>query len=272
MKTIKTRLIAIFTVVILVITGVIGFVAIRIVSNELLEDAHNDLQTVAEIEARYIGSVVNAQLLYLEGIAENIVFQHGEISYEEQVAFLEQEAERAGYECFTFADFEGNAVQLDRSGIELNVSERDYFQRALNGEPNVSDVIISRTTEEPIIIYAVPIDLDGQQTGVFYGVREGAVLSRIANEIPVGETGFAYVVNNEGTIVGDYDIDNVLNQLNIIQEAQKNPEFKERAEFTENQMLLRESGSGGYSFGESNRIVGFAPIEGSPWITVVAVE
>lgn len=272
MKTIKVRLIVIFTIVILISTVSLGLVTVGIVSNNLLADAHDDLQVRAELEADYIQARRDAQLLYLEGLAQNSIIQDPEIPFEQKMAFLEKEAARAGYEGFAFADFQGDATQFYGSGQVLNISQREYFQRALNGEPNASDVIISLTTGEPIIIYAVPIHLDGQQSGVFYGIRDGLVLSDIASEVRFGESGYGYVINNQGTIVGHPDKDLVYNQYNTIEDAKSNPDSRVLAQLMENQMLSREAGSGDYFFGGSNRVSGFAPVEGSPWIMVVGAH
>lgn len=215
MKTIKARLIAIFTVVILIITGTVGFITITIVSNSMVEDAKDDLQVLAESEAKYIQARRDAQLMYIEGLAQNSIIQDTEISLEEKIEFLEREEERTGYDVFALTDLEGNAKVLDNSREILNVSDREYFQRSLNGEVNVSDILISRQTGQPVLIYATPIYLDGKQTGVFYGRREGILLSNISNEISYGETGYGYIVNNQGTLVGHPNIDNVLNQYNL---------------------------------------------------------
>ena len=271
MKTIKTRLILIYAAIILFITSVLGFTTIRIVSNNLLEGARNDLETVAELEARYIQSRRDAELMYIAGLAENSIIQDREISFEDKVSFLEREAERAGYQRFAFADLQGNSIQLDRSGAQLDVSQFEYFQRALQGEANASDVIISMLTGEPITIFAVPSYIGGQQTGVFYGIRDGHTLSEVANEVTFGETGYGYIINNEGTIVGHPNRDYVLNQVNFIQEAKNNPDLNGLAALIENRMIKGETGSDQYYYDGSNIIVGFAPVKGSPWTAVVAV-
>ena len=272
MKTIKARLVSIFTVVILVITGVLGFVTVRIVSNNLLEDALNDLQTVAEIEARYIEARRDGQLQYIQGLAQNNIIQDPEIPYEEKAEFLQREAKRAGYERFTYVSLEGDTLHFDGSGPGGNVSHREYFQRALEGEPNASDVIISGATGEAITIFATPIYRGSQLTGVFYGSRDGATLSHIANEVSFGETGYGYIINDESTVVGHPNIDLVLSQFNFIEEAKNNDDLQELAKITEREILLREPGNGGYFFEGLNRMVGFAPVEGSPWTVVVAVQ
>lgn len=271
MKSIKTRLIAIFIVVILAITGLLGLITVRIVSNNLLKNIHEEIMLLAESEAKYITAISDAQLMYIEGLAQNSIIQDTKISFEEKISFLEREAKRSGYDTFVLVDMQGKGQTLDRSRSSVDVSDREYFKRALKGEPNISDIIISQVTGQPVIISATPIYFDGKQSGVLYGRRNGTALSHISSEIVYGETGYAYVINNQGTTVGHPNIDNVLNQYNFIEEAKSNSDLKELAQLIENQMSLREAGSGNYFFEGSNRIVGFAPIEGSPWIMVVGV-
>ncbi len=272
MKTIKTRLVATFTLVILIITGALGFITVRIINNNLIRDAHKDLQVIAEEKAKYINLKRDAELMYIEGLAQNSIIQDTKIPIKEKISFLEKEAKRTGYDTFAFADMNGKGQVLDDSGAAIDISDRDYFKQALKGEPNASDVIISQVTGKPVVIYATPIYLNGKQSGVFYGRRDGATLSDISKELTYGKTGYGYVINNLGTVVGHPDTDFVLNQYNFIEAAKKDSDIQAVAQLVEKQMLLREPGSGDYFFDGANRIVGFAPVPDSPWIMVVCVH
>ena len=57
------------------------------------------------------------------------------------------------------ADLTGNAKRLKG---DRNVADRDY-QLAASGKSNVSDVLISKATNEPSIIVAAPIKRDGAE-------------------------------------------------------------------------------------------------------------
>ncbi|WP_346898372.1 methyl-accepting chemotaxis protein [Clostridium sp. UBA7503] len=272
MKTIRGRLILIFTMIIFIVTGTLGFITVRIVSNNLIKDAHKDLQVIAEEKAKYISATRDAELMYIEGLAQNSIILDTKIPIKEKISFLEKEAERTGYDTFVFVDMNGKGQTLDDSGTAVDISDRDYFKRALKGEPNASDVIISQVTGKPVVIYATPIYLNGKQLGVFYGRRDGTALSDISKNLTYGKTGYGYVINNQGTIVGHPNTDFVLNQYNFIEAAKKDSKVQSVAQLVEKQMLLREAGSGDYFFDGTNKIVGFAPLEGSPWIMVVGVD
>lgn len=271
MKSIKARLIAIFTVVIFLLTGTLGLIIINIVSNKLLEDAHSKLQLVAQLEANHIGARRDAEISYITGLAQNSIILDAEIPLESKVEFFEREARRSGFQLFALADLQGNSIQLDRSKLQLGISQFEFFQRAVKGEANASDVIINVMTGRPIVNFAVPIYFDGERAGVFYGIRDGIALSHLAREVSFGETGYGFVINKRGTVVGHPNMDSVLNQLNLIEAAIDNPEMQGLADLIEKQMILGKVGSGTYHYEGATRIIGFAPIEGSPWIMVVGV-
>ncbi|UTW70318.1 PDC sensor domain-containing protein [Anaerobacillus sp. HL2] len=54
--------------------------------------------------------------------------------------------------------------------------------KAFNGETNVSDLIISRVTNEPVLMYATPIQRYGKTIGVLIG-RIDNTLSHLTNDM-----------------------------------------------------------------------------------------
>lgn len=271
MKNIKTRLILIFTIVIFLVTGGLGLVIVSIVSENLIEDAHHELQTIAASEAKYIRARQDAELMYLEGLAQNTIIQD-KIPFKEKLDFLEKEAQRSGFMAFVLADMNGIGQTFSQPSERVDISHREYFKIALAGTANASDVLINELTGESVIIYATPIFMNGKQTGVFCGIRDGLGLSHITSQINYEKTGYGYVLNNQGTIVGHPDVELVLSQFNPMKEAQEDESLQALGQLIEKKILMREEGSGDYFFDGSDRIVGFAPVEDSPWITVVAVN
>lgn len=272
MKSIKLRLIVTFSIIILIITGILGIVSISIVSNDLLEDAHGDLKTIAKTEAKFIAAMNKEQISYIESLAQNPIVQDNTISVDEKVKFLEKEVQRTGYMDFAIADMNGKSTILNSEGNILDVSEFEYYKTAKNGKSIASDIIIDSLTGRPILIYATPLYFNSQQIGVFYGAREGTILSATANSIEYGKTGYGYVVNKEGTFVGHPDYTLVSDQFNIIEEGKSNPEYEELSQLMSDHMASDEFGSGEYLFRGTERIVGYAQIADSNWVMVVGAE
>ena len=207
MKSIKLKLLLIFSTVILLISvGIEGF-AITAIRSYLLQDANTHLVDMAKQEAKHIQSRVDGQLAYISALAQNPILSDEASTYEEKSAFFESEAKRAGYLSFGFADKNGNAMRFNYKGATENIASEDYFQAALKGQAAFSDVIVSSTAQELILCYAAPVYKNGEIIGVFYGIYNGNTLSNIISEVSYKQTGYTYIVNNQGVTVGHKNID-----------------------------------------------------------------
>lgn len=272
MKSIRLSMTAIFSLVIFLLFFSFGTYTVSIVNNKLIEGAHQDLRTIAELEAKYIGSQRDIELNYLQGLAQMPMLIDSNISMDEKVAFFESEAQRMGYSDFNYADLTGSAIEFTSSKAVFNVKERDYFTSALQGRPAVSDILINLVTGIPSIVYAVPVRDGGRQVGVFFGVKEATALSDIASQVSFRKTGYGYIVNDQGVVIGHRDKQLVLDQFNFAEASKKDPEYKELSALMKNQILKKELGSEVYTYRGTKYVVGFAPIEGSSWNMVVGVE
>ncbi|WP_352401095.1 methyl-accepting chemotaxis protein [Anaerotignum sp.] len=271
MKSLKLRLMAVFTLVIFLVAGILGFINIRIISNNLMEDAHRDLETMVVSEAKYIKTLVNSNLRYLEGLARNSMILDPDTSWSEKVSFFEEEAKRVGYEQFAIADNTGNARYFSNEAKKENISTEDYFQKALTGEANISDIMVDPTTGQLTVVYAVPIYVNETISGVFLAKKDGSTLCKIAESITYGATGECQIIDNKGTVVGHKSLELVLRQDNIIQNAKANEENNDLNGLIQ-KMLNREIGSGSYIDQGIDKIVAFAPVEGNHWIVIMGIQ
>ncbi|WMJ81709.1 methyl-accepting chemotaxis protein [Clostridium sp. MB40-C1] len=272
MKSLKTKLIVIFTLVIFALTVGLGVICMNIVSNNLTKDCYKDLKNLSVEKANYIKSKVDGQIFYVEAIAQDDRIINENISWEEKVAYFEKEAKRAGYMRFAFADKNGNATVFNKQRDTVNVKDRDYYQKAISGKSAISDVIISGVTKEPIAVVASPVVKDGKIYGVFYGVREGTFLNDVISKIKYGQTGFGIIINDKGTTVGHANKELVLKQSNTIEIAKKDTSFKSLADLIQNIISKKDVGNGDYSYKGIKNSVGFSPIEGTSWTVVFGIE
>ncbi|HAZ06639.1 MAG TPA: hypothetical protein DCY58_11250, partial [Acetobacterium sp.] len=261
-----------FTALILVVTGILGVIVVNQFTSVLEEDAHEQLQSTAEVQARYIEARINNQLNYMEGLAQNSLILDPAVSKEQRVAFFEGEAARVGYDAFVLADLSGNGVTQSAAGDAVNVADRSYFKGAAAGVPTVSDITISRVTGEPVLLFATPVYQNGAIAAVLYGRKEGKTLSNIVGEVTYGETGFGSLINNDGIAVGNADLELVKQQFNFAKADEENPDYAQLAELVRSKMTTREPGFGDYSLEGKDFLVGYAPVEGTPWVLSVAMD
>lgn len=271
MKSIKSRLVLTFTILILAMMAGLGVLFMYRVTADFTQDAHENLMDMAQQEAKYINARVDERLTYVGALARNPILLDESMAFREKTAFFEAEAKRTGYLAFAFADKNGDALVFNSNRETTNVGARDYFQAALNGQPAVSDIIVSGATGELVLIYASPVYQNGEVVGVIYGRRDGDALGEIIRDVNYKETGFAYMVNNQGVTVAHRNIDLVLAQDNDIENMKTDESLREIGELTK-EMTTRTVGSGTYTYGGVKNIVGYAPVAGTPWVVVFGLN
>nr|WP_256973241.1 hybrid sensor histidine kinase/response regulator [Nostoc sp. T09] len=86
-----------------------------------------------------------------------------------------------------------------------NVKDRDYFQKALAGQSNISDPFISRSTGIPLIAIATPIwpnpGTDRSPIGVFQGNVKVDRITKVVNSLHYGNNSYAFALNSQGQAI-----------------------------------------------------------------------
>ncbi|EPR32279.1 diguanylate cyclase with integral membrane sensor [Alkalidesulfovibrio alkalitolerans DSM 16529] len=84
----------------------------------------------------------------------------------------------------------------------LDVSDRAYFKEGREGRPFISDVLIGRVSDQPIIMFSAPV-FDNQ--GVFQGVIVTPVrmttVSSLLSRMRLGKTGESFLVTGDGSLL-----------------------------------------------------------------------
>lgn len=269
MKSIRTRLIILFSILLIVICSVLGYFASMRAADAVVVAGEESLTATSDQAAKLISSYLDTKIIYMEAIAARRIWTDG-TPWEDVIANMQPEAEKHGYETFALADLQGNAIRL--KGDQVNVAERSYFKIAAGGKANVSDVLISKSTNKPSIIVAAPVVKDGATVGVVYGILDGTGLNEVSNQIKVGKTGYAYIMNKTGTLMAHPDSQKIVDQYNPVEAALKTPELKKLADILSNKALKGETGVDSYFFEGSNRIMAYRPIPETEWFLALAMQ
>ena len=192
-----------------------------------------------------------------------------DMDWEIQQSILESQVQTTNFIDIGVADLDGWTQYPDGSTAELG--DRPHVIKALNGQTNVSDLIVSRVTGEVVLTYATPIRDGGQVVGVLLGRMDGNFLSDLTDDIGFGEEGQAYMINDEGTMVAHFNREMVTNQYNLLQEAQEDPSLEAGAQLFE-KILDEGLGFSNYSFDGRNLYASYAPVAGTNWTLVLDAE
>lgn len=267
-KSIKTKLVVSFSLLILLSTLGIGFISIQQASKAITKEAEIGLIIAAEDSAKLIASQVDIQRKTIEMLSVREDIQG--MDWEVQQVILQQQLEKTNFLDIAVVTPDGTARYSD--GTISQLGDREYIIQALAGNMWVSDIIISRVTNSIVLMYAAPIEKDGKVVGVLIGRRDGNALSEISNDAGYGDTGSGFIINDTtGVVVAYPDIEKVVNQFSPIAEAKNDKSLESTAALFEN-ILVKKTGFDSYSYGSNTYYAGYSPIDRSDWIFVITAE
>ena len=151
-------------------------------------------------------------------------------------AELAKLAETTSYKDFSISETSGKTLN------DTDISDREYFQRALAGETCISNPVVRKTDNSIVIMTATQME-NGK---ILYGaVAQDALSQGLSSEL-LGEGGVVYVVDNEYNVVASSNIDQIGSKLEYNEPLKKGS---------------RDLGN--------NLCAYFNPIEGTNWNIIV---
>jgi len=260
-QSLKGKLILVMLGVSLIPLIVVGLVTYSQSQPRLKADVQDEFTRVSEIQRMAIET-------WLSGIMENV----RAVANTERVRSMDpQRAQSAvdGY-AIDWPFYEGIYV-LGPDGITianskqtvLDLSTREYFQKAMQGEANISQPVISRVSGKMIVSVAVPVVQDGEIVGVAAGAVPISYISELLQSSWVGETGDAYLVNDQGyMITPSRFIDQMIEEGLVDADTMAiSADVQAEASFAD-----RQEGAGEYVNFRGNRVIGaYSRIESRGW-------
>ncbi len=261
----KYPLITIFAIPVIAIiflaTSISTFTAYQMTTQSTSDSLEKTMVlTVSEVAKSVSVSLSRITEIASEAAAHEMVYSQDAIP-EEQASYLAEKA--AQYKVYT-ADIVGLDGVSRISGKDY--SSFDFIKRALSGESVISTPTIDSQSGKLIMYFAVPIYENGNNSqkiiGAFCCTASQLMLSQMIEGISVGENGYAYIIDNEGTFISDPVVSRVENRTNIETLALSDSSLSKIAEIHK-KVRNGESGFGEYKYEGEGRFTAFAPIPNS---------
>ena len=266
---IGVKLVTILSGLIFLSSAGLSLIAFTTTRAALEKSITGNLPHLARETANYIQARINTYMVHIENIANNQEIKS--MDWERQQVFLGAELTRLGFLAMAVVTPDGTATYHDNTTAQLG--DRDYIQQAFDKRTVMSDVFVSRVTNQPVMMLATPIySRLNVVSAVLIARLDGNMLSNITDRIVYGGTGYAYIINKEGVILAHPNKDYVLKLKNFIQESAENPEFLSMATMMK-RMLNRETSFGSYTAEDGgDMIFGFAPIPRTEWSIAIGAR
>ena len=257
MKSIKSKILLNSIIITVAAAILLGTVSTVLTYNSIKNTLNISMRAEAQTAAETIEQSLAAKMTALTEAAASSLFQNGKPSDEGIAAECKGIAERTGFSTVGMTDADGV------TGIGVSIAGEVYFKRCMQkGEPVLSEVSVNTITNATTVTLIVPIMKDGKFAGSVYGIGNADFLCSLVSDITVGESGFAYVIDKEGTVIAHPTADIVNSSTNYISAASQDSSYKKLAEIN-TEMTAGHSGFDTYKLNGVTRYIGYAPISGS---------
>lgn len=245
----------------------------------LMNNQEQNLLEAAEEIAQRVEQDVASKITLAQILADNNIIQDGRVSVEAKVEILDNFIGVNPYILsFGYADSTGK--YKNTMGGTDQVTGLDFFEATMKGQVHMSTPYQSPATPTTpsgmnmVMTVSVPVyNTSGGVIGCLVIVEDAIRLSKMIGDAQWGETGEAYIMDNEGTMIAYEIIDAVMNKNNNIKNAESNPVYSELAGHLR-KALAGEHGVGYYTNDQgAGRILSYHPIKGTDgWVVALMLQ
>ena len=253
-------------ILVLIISIILGGAAFKFSMDATLNEVQSAMQQYAKESGKHVATSMNMQLAILEELAIRARTQT--MDWKVQQESLAPDIERLGYLDLGVVLPDGTA-QYVKSGETANLADRDYIKKAFEGQTNVSNVLISKVTGNPVVMYATPIKKDDKIVGVLIARRDGTSLSEMTDGLGIGKNGYAFILGGDSTFYAHPNREMVTSQRNALGEIESNGTLKDFG-IALKKLGLGKSGILHYKFEGIQRFAAAEPIPNTSWTLMIA--
>jgi methyl-accepting chemotaxis protein len=261
-KSMTQRFATAVIIILIIVCAGMGIISYKMSANAIIEEVEEALLNFSRQSAKEVLGEVEKGLNVLEITAYLDRIRSTEVGIEEKLSVLRSVMETTDFQNMGIVDTEGNLVLVDNQ--TTNVSDREYFQRALRGETCVSDPIFNRADGFFSLVSATPIYAGNSITGVLIGDRYATFLNDLTDEMGLGKRGYAYIVNSKGVFIAHQNRELVQNEVDYRELAKSNTAYKGAARVVE-ALVSQKHGTEIYSFEGEERLTAYHPIGTTGW-------
>ena len=259
MKSLKTLLTTITSIIVIVVALGSTLLAYAFARDAALKLVEAELDATTVLSAKYIASEIDADMGVLKALALRDTLKDSSIPWNEKISDLNNVLDLDDSRLlYGIADTKGNAHLTN--GEILDISDEDYFRKALKKQSFVTDPIESSVFKgEMIIVYSTPVLSDnGNVVAVLFLEKNAKFLSERMNDVHVSDGANLFMISTltGNTVADGANYQNVKSYQNIINQASSNKEYKGLSEQV-TKMKNKENGVGTFKLEGETQIIGY---------------
>ncbi|MEA4889116.1 MAG: methyl-accepting chemotaxis protein [Clostridiaceae bacterium] len=267
-RSLMAKITAYISIMILVTCVGLAVISYSLASSALKESVNESLTKVTAEASETVSARAESYVQELKILTTNDLLQDIQRNKSAIIALFSEIAADNSYLDMFVADTQGNTYTMNNKTTVI--SDREYFQKALQGTSYISDPTINKTTNSLEVFFAVPImDDQNKVIGVLTGARDGNELSNLIADVTFGESGKAFMINKTGVTVAHSDKNLVTSMDNDLENVKTDAGLASLA-VLEEQMIAGKSGTGEYTYGGVTKYMGYHAVAGTNWSLALA--
>jgi len=221
MKSIKTKgSIFVFSILLIVIVFMLS-VSHILIKNWAINELKNRTMETSKTFEYQVEKYLDEYISPIKKLAETPEIQS--MDWEKQQNIIKQQM-TLEYLTLAIVDKNGLAIYPDDSILDL--SDRDYIKKSLNGEFNISPVIISRVTQEPVMMIGQPIYNKSKVVGSIIARIEPYFLKDFINSWNNELYSIYFILDDKGNVILHSNEKYQLEKLNFLTFQEELFDFK----------------------------------------------
>ncbi|MDO5774313.1 MAG: methyl-accepting chemotaxis protein [Spirochaetales bacterium] len=251
-----------FNLLQIIITG-------EITKKSTLEDSANDYAVVTAAYSQVISEKIDGYYHAMNFYVNSDVAQDGSLAEMREWLVSQEDHRIDDFDYIMLCGPDG--IAYTDTGNRTDISDRPYFKAIMQDgkEKFIDDPVVSRTTGQSVLHVTRAIVRNGKNIGLFCGVMQSKYLGEIITSIKVGQTGYAVVLADDGTVISHPNRDWINNRNFLTGYSEGHEDMGELAK----QMVNRRTGHAWIKgLSEKFEFVSYTPIESTLWSMGIFVQ
>lgn len=271
MKTsLKTKLVLMFLIFISLSSIALGTISYIMTSNSIQHMTEQELRELTMQTSESIDQAMDSVSKYVLLLSHNEdLAKYASGNNEEKIQAFKylskvQKENSDHIEKLILTDLSGKGiVSSDDINYNVNLSDRKHVQSALKDTKGISDVLISKVSNKPIVAIAYPLKIDNKTVGTIVGTIDFENISKYVSNVKIGEKGYAYMIDRNGYFAyhpeGQEKLEENIGDTD-------NAELKELVA----KMKAGETDKGYYTYKGIRKFVSFTPVNN--WVVALTAD
>lgn len=255
MKTLRSKLLIAMLAIALVITCLLGGVSVYFINSSARDTLKSTVEPLAVQAAKNFDSTITTYVGNLTATTQSEPFKSADNDKERLMLMKQNFSDNAGsYLNFTLFDADGIVIDSDSRSIASSVEIKHVKAAAEQSSAYITSLYNFNSTVYFTILASGENEKGEKLVGAV--TIDATMLSVLLNEYAFGQSGYVYLIDQQGDVLIHKDMDKVIDGENVIKIGDSDSDYKEFSD-TVTKLVKNDSGTTEYNIKGEEYIVGY---------------